>query len=145
MFAILHGHTLRLGKADTLTSMFTSLLIMNSRGCYDLLVSNESLAMSMSDSKAAIDLLHVQKGIQDDINCFATWVPSDLNLANSLTKPSMDAYREIKLFYTNKSWIVKFNEEFISARKMQRLRTQKKKRRAETRPAFCRYARSLNK
>ncbi|CAK9056929.1 unnamed protein product [Durusdinium trenchii] len=127
MFAILYGHTLRLGKADTLTSMFTSLLIMDSRGCYDLLVSNESLAMSMSDSKAAIDLLHVQKGIQDGTNCFATWVPSDLNLANSLTKASTDAYREMKLFHTNKSWIVKFNEEFISARKMQRLRTQKKK------------------
>ena len=120
MFATLYGHTLRLGKADALTSMFTSLLIMDSRGRYDLLVSNESLAMSMSDSKAAIDLLHhVQKGIQDGTNCFVTWVPSDLNLTNSLTKASMDAYREMKLFHTNKSWIVKFNQEFISARKVQ--------------------------
>ena len=32
-----------------------------------------------------------------------------------------------KLFHTNKSWILKFNEDFISARKAQRLRTQQKK------------------
>ena len=127
MFAILYGNVLIHGNAETLTALFSSFLILDSRGCYDLLVSNESLAMSISDSKAAIDLLYVQHGIRDGSKCYVTWVPSDLNLANPLTKATTDAYREMKLFHTNKSWIVKFNAEFISARKMQRLRTQKRK------------------
>ena len=126
-FALLYGHDLIRGEADKLTALFTSFLIMDSRGCYDLLVGNESLAMSMEDSKAAIDLLHVQHGTSDGSNCFCTWVPSDLNLANSLTKATSDAFREMKLYHTRKSWIIKFNSEFISARKAQRLRVQKAK------------------
>ena len=63
IFAILNGHTLRPGNADSLTSLF-SLLTMDSRGCYDLLVSNKSLAMSMTDPKARIELFHVQQGIR---------------------------------------------------------------------------------
>jgi len=126
-FAILYGHELKRGQADKLTSLFISLVIMDSRGCFDLLASNESLAMSMGDSRSGIDLLHVQHGTQDGTNSYLTWVPSDLNLANSLTKASNEAYREMRLFNTRKSWVVRFNSEFVSARKAQRLRTQKTK------------------
>ena len=62
-----------------------------------------------------------------ETNSYLTWVPSDLNLANSLTKASNEAYREMRLFNTRKSWVVRFNSEFVSARKAQRLRTQKTK------------------
>ena len=74
MFAILSGNTLQHGNAEALASIFTSFLIMDSRGCYDLVVSNESLAMSMSDSKAAIDLPHVQHGVRDGSNSFTSYV-----------------------------------------------------------------------
>ena len=42
MFAIMYGNTLKHGNAEALASTFTSFLIMDSRGCYDLVVSNES-------------------------------------------------------------------------------------------------------
>lgn len=111
---------------------------MDSRGCYDALVTNESLGTSIDDARASIDMIAVQQGTAPETLCHPTWVPSDLNLANSLTKCSTEAYRaEMALFHTKKSWIVRFNNEFISARKAQRLRRTKQLAEQKNHLHFC--------
>jgi hypothetical protein len=55
-------------------------------------------------------------------NCHPAWVPSDLNLADSLTKYTTDSMRTIALYHSRKSWILKFENDFVSARKQARLR-----------------------
>lgn len=63
---------------------------------------NDSAVLGMQLARTGVEMLHVQKGTHDDSNCHPTWVPSDLNLADSLTK-------------ANKTWVVRFNHEFVSA------------------------------
>ena len=110
---------------------------MDSRGCYDALVTNESLGTSIDDARASIDMIGVQQGTAPETMCHPTWVPSDLNLANSLTKCSVEAYREMALFHSRKAWIVRFNTEFVSARKAQRLRRAKQQEEEKNNLHFC--------
>ena len=126
-WALLYGHELKRGQADDLTSMFLSLLVTDSRGCYDLLVTNESLGMSTENAKTATDLLSVKHGIRDGSNCYLTWVPGDINLADGLTKVSTESFRTMALYHERKAWVIRFNEEFVSARKQQRLRREQQK------------------
>ena len=52
-------------------------------------------------------------------------MPGDLNLADALTKVSSEAFKVMALYHERKAWIIKFNSEFVSARKQQRLRRLK--------------------
>ncbi|CAE7574883.1 CACNA1B, partial [Symbiodinium sp. CCMP2456] len=72
-----------------------------------------------------VEAMAIQKGIRDDGRCYFTWVPSDLNLADCLTKATAEAFKVAALYHERKAWVVRFNEEFVSARKQQRLRKTK--------------------
>ena len=136
-WALLYGHELSFGKADELTSLFTSLLVTDSKGCYDLLTMNESLGMSTENSKTATDLLSVKYGIRDGSNCFLTWVPGDINLADGLTKVTNESFKTMALYHERKAWIIRFNDEFVSARKQQRLRREQLKAEAASNMHFA--------
>ena len=56
-----------------------------------------------------------------------TWVPSDMNLGDALTKVHPDALRVIQLYLDRRTWCVRFADEFVSARQAQRLRKLKGK------------------
>ncbi|CAE6971276.1 TY5A [Symbiodinium sp. KB8] len=126
-WALLYGHELCHGQADALTSMFVSLLITDSRGCYDLLASNESLGMAGEDAKTSVDLLSVKHGLRDGTQCYLAWVPGEMNLSDALTKVTAEAFKVMALYHERKSWIIRFEQEFVSARKQQRLRREKQK------------------
>lgn len=48
-----------------------------------------------------------------------------MNLADSLTKSTYESFKTFSCFSNKKSWVVRFHEEFVSARKQQKLRKQK--------------------
>ena len=80
--------------------------------------------LGMANSRTGVEMLHVQKGTSESSRCYPTWVPGDINLADALTKHTYEAFRVFALYMSRKCWIVRFNHEFVSARKQQRLRRQ---------------------
>ena len=121
----MYGNQLHRHNADELAASMESLLVMDSRGCYDAITSSDSALLGMNNARTGVEMLHVQRGTRDKMRCYPTWVPSDMNLADGLTKVTPDAFKVMALYHERKSWVVRFNEEFVSARKQQRLRRQK--------------------
>ena len=126
-WSILYGQKLTRTNADSLAAMVESLLITDSRGCYDALQNSESPLLGMNNSKTGVELMSVQRGIRDGTNSYITWVPSDLNIADSMTKVSYEAFKTYALWNSRKTWVIRFETEFISARKQQKLRVQQGK------------------
>ena len=50
-----------------------------------------------------------------------TWTPGDLNLGDSLTKDTLEARRCMAYYLAKKTWRIKFDPDFVSARKRHRL------------------------
>ena len=131
-WALLNGEQLTRQNSNRLASMTESLLVMDSRGCFDALTTNDSVMLGMSNARTGVEMLHVQQGTKDESNCHPTWVPGDMNLADSLTKATYESFKIMALYHTNKTWAVRFNQEFVSARKAQRLRRAKQLEEAKT-------------
>ena len=55
-----------------------------------------------------------------------------MNLTDSLTKATYESFKVMALYHTKKSWVVRFNQEFVSARKQQRLRRAKELENSKT-------------
>ena len=80
----------------------------------------------MENARSSVDILGISQGLEEDTNQHPAWVPGDMNLADSLTKNSVEAWKTFMLYLQRKSWVLKFNDSFISARKQQKLRRQKR-------------------
>ena len=126
IFALLYGLKLRRNNSESLAATFLSFLIMDSRGCYDALTNTETPGLSMENARSSVDILGISQGLEEDTNQHPAWVPGDMNLADSLTKNSVEAWKTFMLYLQRKSWVLKFNDSFISARKQQKLRRQKR-------------------
>ena len=50
------------------------------------------------------------------------WVPGDVNLSDGLTKDSPEARKPMALWLIRKTWILRFDPDFVSARKRQKLK-----------------------
>ena len=131
-WAILNGEKLTRSNCNDLTSKMESLLIMDSRGCYDAVTTSDSVLLGMNNARTGVEMLHVQRGTNDSSRCYPTWVPGDMNLADSLTKATYESFKVMALYHTKKSWVVRFNQEFVSARKQQRLRRAKELENSKT-------------
>ena len=121
-WSLINGQELTRSNAKQLASMTESLLVTDSRGLYDAIASSDSPLLGMNNSRTGLETTAVQKGVREDGRCYLTWVPSDMNLADCLTKATTEAFRVAALCHARKAWVVRFNEEFVSARKQQRLR-----------------------
>lgn len=131
-WAILNGEKLTRSNSNELASKMESLLIMDSRGCYDAITTSDSVLLGMNNARTGVEMLHVQRGTNDASRCYPTWVPGDMNLADSLTKATYESFKVMALYHTKKSWVVRFNQEFVSARKQQRLRRAKELENSKT-------------
>lgn len=127
-WSILYGETLGRTNADALASLVESLLIMDSRGCFDALSNSDSSLLGMNNSRTGVEMMSVQRGVRDGTNSYLTWAPSNLNIADAMTKVSPEAFKAYMLWLQRKTWVVKFDEEFVSARKQQKLRRLKAER-----------------
>ena len=87
-----------------------------------------ALYLACPNTRTGLEASAVQKGLREDGRCYLTWVPSDLNLADCLTKSTSEAFKVAALYHARKAWIVRFNQEFVSARKQQRLRRERELR-----------------
>ena len=124
-WSLLNGERLERRNAARLASRMESLLVTDSRGVYDAVTTSDSPLLGMTNARTGVEAMSIQKGIRDDGRCYFTWVPSDLNLADCLTKATAEAFKVASLYHERKAWVVRFNEEFVSARKQQRLRKKK--------------------
>ena len=113
------------GDQDSAAASIESLLIMDSRGLYDAITLSETAFCGMSSARTGTEAMAIQRGTRPNTRCYATWVPSDMNLADALTKISPDAFKVIQLYLDKRTWCVRFQAEFVSARKAQKLRRQK--------------------
>ena len=66
---------------------------MDNRGCYDALSNSDSPLLGMNSAKTGIELMAVQRGTRDGSNCYPTWVPSDMNLADCMTKVAAETFK----------------------------------------------------
>ena len=121
-WSLLNGEKLNRTNADELAAMNESLLIMDSRGCYD---ASDSPLPGRNNAKTGVEMLSVKRAVRDGSNCFLRWPPSDMNIADAMAKVSPDAFKVYALWQQRKTWIVRFDEEFVSARKQQKLRRAK--------------------
>ena len=92
-WALLNGKELTRSNAATLASSMESLLITDSRGLYDAITSSDSPLLGMNNARTGIEATAIQKGLRDDGRCYLTWVPSDMNLADSLTKATRESFK----------------------------------------------------
>lgn len=124
-WSVLYGERLTRTNADVLSSLAESLLIMDSRGVFDALSNSDSSLLGMSNAKTGVELMSVQRGVRDGSNSYLTWVPSNFNLSDSMTKVGAEAFKVALLWQQRKTWSVKFDYDFVSARKAQKLRRVK--------------------
>ena len=124
-WSILYGEVLNRTNSEHLASLVESLLIMDSRGCFDALSNSDSPLLGMSNAKTGVEMMSVQRGVRDGSNCYLTWVPSDVNLSDCMTKVTPEAFKTYMLWQQRKTWSIRFDDEFVSARKQQKLRRTK--------------------
>ena len=132
LWAILNGEELNRKNAVELAASMESLLVTDSRGLYDSVSSSESPLLGTANIRTGVEVAAIQKALRDDGRCYLTWVPSDINLADSLTKATVDAFKVAATYLERKTWVVRFNHDFVSARKQQRLRKAKELQEAAT-------------
>ena len=125
LWAMMYGNILNRSNADFLTSLVLSFLVMDSRGVYDALTGTETPGLSMENSNSSVDILSTSQGLEEHMNSHPAWVPGNLNLADALTKHSTEAWKTMAMYHVKKSWILKFNDEFVSARKQAKMKKQK--------------------
>ena len=121
LWSQIHGVKLNRGEQDLVAAYIRSLLIMDSRGCFDSCTRQESHGLGMKHDKEGIEMLAVRNATQPASKCLPTWVPGDLNLADSMTKEGLEARRIMALYISRKTWVVKFDPEFVSAKRRQKL------------------------
>ena len=61
-WAILNGEKLTRSNSNELASKMESLLIMDSRGCYDAITTSDSVLLGMNNARTGVEMLHVQRG-----------------------------------------------------------------------------------
>ena len=124
-WSILYGEVLNRTNSEHLASLVESLLIMDSRGCFDALSNSDSPLLGMSNAKTGVEMMSVQRGVRDESNCYLTWVPSDVHLSDCMTTVTPEAFKTYMLWQQRKTWSIRFDDEFVSARKQQKLRRTK--------------------
>ena len=86
LWSIMNDEVLNRTSATSLASSMESLLVTDSKGLYDAITSSESPLLGMANSRTGVKVAAIQKALRDDCRCYLTWVPSDINLADSLTR-----------------------------------------------------------
>ena len=106
------------------------MLVGDSRGIYDAVHNKESFGIGLSDARTGLEVLHVKSNCGPDKRQHVAWVPSDLNLTDGLTKDSAESRKPLALWQARRTWIIRYDEGFMSARKR-----QKANRQAQDQPA----------
>ena len=97
LWSLLYSPYFHRGEQDKMAAKIESLLIMDSRGLYDAVTLSETALCGMSSAKTGTEAMAIQAGTRPQHRCYATWVPSDVNLADALTKVAPEAMKVMQL------------------------------------------------
>lgn len=112
-WGLLCGCKLLRANAVKIASQVESLLITDSRRFYDCLSNSDSPLLGMSHAKSGIELMGVQSGLRVGSNLYITWVLSDPNISDALTKVNYESLKPNALWFRRRTWVVRFHKEFI--------------------------------
>ena len=107
--------------------MTESILVGDSRGIYDAVHNKETMGIGLNDARTGVEVLHVKNNIGHDKRQHVRWAPSDLNLSDGLTKDSSEARKPFALWQARRTWVIRHDDDFMSARKRQKLRATEEK------------------
>eukprot|EP00969_Alexandrium_andersonii_P273301 12079224-Alexandrium_andersonii.AAC.1 len=79
----------------------------------------------MKHDRDGVEVLALRQSTSPESRCLPTWVPGDLNLADALTKDGPEARRSLSFAMLKRSWVLKFDPDFISAKKRHKLNAKK--------------------
>ncbi|CAK0838883.1 unnamed protein product, partial [Prorocentrum cordatum] len=120
LWSVMHGVPVTAHTQEEVAQSMTSVLVIDSRGVYDSVHNKESFGIGLSDARTGVEVLHVKANCGPEKNQHQVWVPSDLNLTDGLTKDSPEARKPLALWLARRTWIIRYDEDFMSARKRQR-------------------------
>ncbi|CAK0814911.1 unnamed protein product [Prorocentrum cordatum] len=120
LWSVMHGVPVTAHTQEEVAQSMTSVLVIDSRGVYDSVHNKESFGIGLSDARTGVEVLHVKANCGPEKNQHLVWVPSDLNLTDGLTKDSPEARKPLALWLARRTWIIRYDEDFMSARKRQR-------------------------
>ena len=69
-------------------------------------------------------MLHVKANCGPDKRQHVAWAPGDLNLTDGLTKDTAESRKPLALWQARRTWIIRYDEGFMSARKRQKANRQ---------------------
>ena len=121
LWSQMHGERINRKNAELLAAKNASLLVMDSKGCYDALTRLESHGLGMKHDRDGVQMLGLRAGTTSMSRQMPTWCPGDLNLGDSLTKDTLEARRCMAYYLAKKTWRIRFDPDFVSARKRHRL------------------------
>ncbi len=119
--AELLGYSLDLRRPELATQKIEGAIIVDAKSVYDAVQKGEtaSAAYSMKEKYAALELMSVAENLRKQATRLL-WVSSEAQLADGLTKSSAQEMLRVFLL-KNQEWNVKFDPEFLAAKK--KLRT----------------------
>ena len=91
LWANMNGVQLLRGEQNAVAALMKSLLIMDSKGFFDACTRQESAQLGMKSAQDGVEALAVHDATQPETQCTPTWCPGDLNLADMLTKDSVES------------------------------------------------------
>ncbi|CAK0875282.1 unnamed protein product [Prorocentrum cordatum] len=120
LWSVMHGVPVTAHTQEEVAQSMTSVLVIDSRGVHDSVRNKESFGIGLSDARTGVEVLHVKANCGPEKNQHLVWVPSDLNLTDGLTKDSPEARKPLAMWLARRTWIIRYDEDFMSARKRQR-------------------------
>jgi hypothetical protein len=121
-WATLPGVELRRGEQEEVVKWVRNYLIADSKGCDDAVYKSETMGFGMQNSRSSVEVIGVRMYTGDEHNQVLLWCSSDLNLADALTKDNAEARKVLAQGFIRKMRTIKWDENFVSARKKQKLR-----------------------
>ena len=121
------GHV-DLKKADEQIAATPGALLIDAKGVCDSVSRSESAALSMADKRSAVEGLALKESLART-RTKLRWVHSEINVADGLTKFDQRACQLVRQFLNAKTWLVKHDPTFTSAKKVKAQKAQKAKER----------------
>jgi hypothetical protein len=121
LWAVIHGCDLTAATMEHVAATTSTYLIVDSKGVYDAIHNKETFGIGMADSRTGVEVLHVKVHLGEAHKQWLLWCSSDLNLADGMTKDTPEARKPMALWQSRKTWIVKYDPNFVSARRKQQL------------------------
>ncbi|CAK0906464.1 unnamed protein product [Prorocentrum cordatum] len=91
-------------------------LVTDCKAFYDGVVTSGSAGLGLDERRTAIEALALRRALEEG-GTIVRWVHSHAQLADGMTKASLQAFNVLHAFLKNQRWNIVHDERFLSARK----------------------------